>query len=173
MSNGKTKKPARPIRKMPRPLVSARKFINEFYQHPDHPRLPTVSGVYHAWDGRDWRVLQPAALRAQLHPWLEKHDRIRLQGGMPQAVPFDPVPGDVDKAMDALRAWTHSDAVAPSWLRRDAEQDLPHRQHVRDLAQRVEARPVRPLEVNPAANFLSVARALATSPLTVPRAGPT
>jgi putative DNA primase/helicase len=98
------------------PLDAARRFRDSLYTHEDGPTLLFSHDVYWRWNGSAYEAVDAVGLRKQLYEyadgavrWVKIHDNESLE-------PFKPTRSSIDNIQDALRAVSHTEAVAPSWL---------------------------------------------------------
>lgn len=112
------------------PLSNARAFVATRHAHPEHPTLVCQGGMFSAWDGVTWRLLDEAGLRAGLYAWLEHADYWKPRKAKGQTVfdlePFNPTRAKVGDLLDALSAATHlpGTVTAPSWLAGEGPADV-------------------------------------------------
>jgi putative DNA primase/helicase len=96
------------------PLVNARRFLRERFDHADHRTLVAHGGILLLHEGSHWRELEEDRLVADL--WEYLGDAVYPSGTGFRA--FSPTPASVKQIVEALRAATYlsRDIYAPSWL---------------------------------------------------------
>ncbi len=101
------------------PLPTARRFLAQRYTHADCRTLQFSADAFYRWDGPAYRECEPAALRAELYKWLERHRRWVRVGDTEKLSPFQPTKADIELALDAARAVAYTPARDPCWLADD------------------------------------------------------
>ncbi len=97
------------------PLPSARTLVEMRYTRDGQRTLHHHAGVFYAWSGTCYPVLDDATIRAQVWQFLESAKRYAKKN---MVVPFQPNRAKVGDVLDAVRAVSNLPASlsAPAWL---------------------------------------------------------
>lgn len=110
-----------------RTLPTAQAYVREFHAHPEGRTLYAYAGLLMPWRGNRYVVVEDAALKKHLQPWL--HDAVRYvldkRTDAQILVPFESNPGTVNAALETIRNYTHlpAEITPPVWL--ENASDLP------------------------------------------------
>jgi hypothetical protein len=98
------------------PLEWARAFLADRHQRGENLTLRYHRGGWYAWDGACWPEVEEQGIRTALYAFLD--DAVVWSPKLEKLVAFRPRKGDVDSAIDALRAVAHlSESYrAPCWV---------------------------------------------------------
>ncbi len=103
-----------------RTLPTAQAHVREFQMHPEGRTLHNYAGLLMEWHDNHYVVVEDAALKKRLQPWL--HDALRYlcdkRSGNMLLVPFESNPGTVNAALETLRNYVYlpADLTPPVWL---------------------------------------------------------
>lgn len=107
-----------------RTLPTARAFVSERYNHPDHDTLVDHGDMLLAWRDNRWVEVEAAGVRAELAPWLDAAVKYKNPArGDFTLVPFHSNPRTVGAALQSVRDMVHLPVATPnpSWLEPDPE----------------------------------------------------
>ena len=111
-----------------RTLPTAQAYVHEFYTRPEGRTLQTYAGLSMVWQNNRYVVVEDAALKNSLQPWL--HQALRYifdkRGGNMLLVPFESNPATVNAALETIQNHTLLPVTItpPVWL--DGTPGLPH-----------------------------------------------
>ncbi len=109
------------------PLPSAQKFIAANYLREGVRTLHHLSGDFYSWTGTCYRVIDAAAVRAQMYRFAEKARVLVIDSktGNPLLEEFKPTSAKINNIIDALKAEANlpSTVKPPTWL--DDTSNLP------------------------------------------------
>jgi len=95
-------------------MATARRFLDDEFQGDDGPVLLRSRGLWYRHLGPNWEEMLDEDLRARAWLWLDAAKKLAKEGAIE---PFKPSKGQVDSAIDALRAVALVPGInVPGWL---------------------------------------------------------